>query len=60
MPRVGFRMRRIPKPRHLEAEYGAQFKDRSVAAAYMNRPPYPAEVFDVLESLVVGEPRVVL
>lgn len=53
-------MRRIPKPRHLEAEYGAQFKDRSVAAAYMNRPPYPAEVFDVLESLVVGEPRVVL
>ena len=50
----------IPKPRHLEPEYGAQFKDRSIVEAYQYRPPYPAETFEILASLITGEPRVVL
>lgn len=49
-----------PKPRHLGPEYGAQFRDESVAEAYPTRPPYPAEVFDVLASLIHDEPRTVL
>ena len=39
----------IPKPKHLGPDYADQFKDRSVADAYVNYPPYPAEVFEVLE-----------
>jgi SAM-dependent methyltransferase len=31
-----------------------------VAAAYRHRPPYPVKVFDLLEALVVDEPRHVL
>lgn len=50
----------IPKPRHLEPEYGTQFKDRSIVEAYQYRPPYPAETFEILAGLTVGEPRVVL
>ncbi len=50
----------IPKPRHLEPEYGAQFKDRSIVEAYQYRPPYPAETFEILAGLTTGEPRVVL
>lgn len=50
----------MPKPKHLAPEYGAQFCDESVADAYPTRPPYPAEVFDVLSSLVRDEPRTVL
>lgn len=41
-----------PKPRNLSPEYGAWFKDPSVVAAYPHRPPYPAEVFDLLISLI--------
>ncbi len=48
-----------PRPRGLSAEYAAQFTDPAVAVAYANRPPYPAEVFDVLEGLAV-EPRIAL
>jgi ubiquinone/menaquinone biosynthesis C-methylase UbiE len=36
------------------------FAHAGVAAAYRHRPPYPAEVFDVLESLIVDQPRTVL
>lgn len=36
------------------------FAHAGVAAAYRHRPPYPAEVFDVLESLVADRPRSVL
>jgi SAM-dependent methyltransferase len=43
----------LPKPAHLGPEYGGQFADRSVVAAYHLRPPYPAAVFDTLVSLVV-------
>jgi SAM-dependent methyltransferase len=41
-----------PKPTHLGAQYGAQFQDSSIVAAYPNRPPYPEEVFDILAGLV--------
>lgn len=37
-----------PKPEHLSRRYGAQFEDPSVAAVYRNRPPYPAETFDLI------------
>jgi SAM-dependent methyltransferase len=50
----------IPKPKHLGPEYAAQFKDRSVADAYVNYPPYAAEVFQVLDGLIQDEPRIVL
>jgi SAM-dependent methyltransferase len=48
-----------PKPTHLGPEYGAQFQDAAVAAAYTHRPPYPAEVIEVLAGLLVA-PRTVL
>lgn len=50
----------IPKPKHLGPEDAAQFRDQSVAAAYVNYPPYSAEVFRVLERLIQDEPRIVL
>jgi SAM-dependent methyltransferase len=50
----------IPKPGHLGPEFGAQFSDKSVAAAYHHRAPYPAAVFPLLAGLVKGSPRVVL
>ena len=45
---------------HRRPEYGEQYKDHSVAAAYHNRPPYPGAVFPLLARLVVGEPKVAL
>jgi len=50
----------IQKPKHLGPEYGAVFQDRSVVEAYPYRPPYPAEVFDLLAELITTEPRHVL
>ena len=50
----------IPKPKHLAPEYADQFRDRSVAEAYVNYPPYAAEVFQVLDGLIQDEPRIVL
>jgi methylase of polypeptide subunit release factors len=50
----------IPKPKHLQPEYGQQFQDESVAAVYRKRPPYPAEVFDTLEGLMAAGPKRVL
>ena len=41
-------------------ELGGVFGHPRVAAAYVHRPDYPAEVFDLLERLVVDDPRVVL
>jgi SAM-dependent methyltransferase len=40
-------------------ELGRVFDDREVAALYRYRPPYPHEVFDTLERLIV-DPRVVM
>jgi SAM-dependent methyltransferase len=48
------------KPRHLAAEYAAQFGDEAVAAAYRYRPPYPPETFVILEPLLGSRPRIVL
>lgn len=53
-------MTQHPKPAHLGPEYGAQFCDASVAAAYHHRPPYPDAIFPLLAGLVRGSPRVVL
>ncbi len=47
----------LPKPKHLGPEYAAQFADRSVVTAYRHRPPYPAEVFDVLAGLIAATPH---
>ncbi len=41
-------------------QLGGMFAHEGVAAAYRFRPPYPAEVFDVLERLITDEPRTVL
>jgi ubiquinone/menaquinone biosynthesis C-methylase UbiE len=38
----------------------AAFAHPGVAGAYQHRPPYPAEVFDVLEGLITDRPRTVL
>jgi SAM-dependent methyltransferase len=43
-----------------QPELGATFRHEGVAAAYRYRPPYPEDVFDRLEELIVDEPRVVL
>lgn len=50
----------LPKPRYLGPDYAAQFADPSVIAAYHHRPPYPAEIFTVLDRLIVDAPRTVL
>jgi SAM-dependent methyltransferase len=47
------------KPKHLGPEYGAQFRDASIAATYRYRPPYPQEAIDVIAGLLpAGAPRV--
>ncbi|MDQ6659736.1 MAG: class I SAM-dependent methyltransferase [Chloroflexota bacterium] len=50
----------LPKPKHLDPKYGMQFQDQSIVDAYHHRPPYPAETFDILSSLITDEPRTVL
>lgn len=50
----------MQKPAHLGPEYGAQFGDVSIVAAYRFRPSYPAEVFKILERLLADEPHIVL
>ncbi len=50
----------MPKPRHLAPEYGAQFCDEEVAAAYMHRPPYPPETYVIVERLIGSRPRRVM
>jgi SAM-dependent methyltransferase len=49
-----------PKPDHLGPEYGAQFGDASVVAAYHHRPPYPDAVFEVLVGLMTGDSGAIL
>jgi len=48
------------KPRHLAAEFAAQFGDEEVAAAYRHRPPYPPEAFAIVDRLLGPPPRCVL
>ncbi|MEO8972692.1 MAG: class I SAM-dependent methyltransferase [Ktedonobacteraceae bacterium] len=50
----------LQKPKHFAPEYGKQFQDRSIVEAYHHRPPYPAEVFDILAGLIHAESRRVL
>lgn len=38
----------------------ASFQSPGVAAAYVHRPPYPPEIFDLLDQLITGGPRTVL
>ncbi len=49
-----------PKPAHFGPFYAEAFKDQQVVEAYRYRPPYPQEVFTLLASLVLDEPKVVL
>lgn len=48
------------KPDHLGPEYGAQFSDATVAAAYRHRPPYPSDVVERLRRLIDNTDAVVL
>jgi len=50
----------IPKPKGLERQYGDQFADAAIVAAYRHRPAYAPEVFTFLRDLVIGQPRSVL
>ena len=54
------RLRRVPKPAHLGPEYGAQFSDPSVVAAYHLRPPYPDTLFELLTGLIADGSGAVL
>lgn len=49
-----------PKPKHLSPAYAAQFQDQSVVDAYRFRPPYPDDVFTILQGLIVDRPAAVL
>lgn len=49
-----------PKPSHLGPEYGAQFGDAAIVAAYRFRPPYPDEAVDVVIDLLPAGGRRVL
>ena len=49
-----------PKPEDFRTYYADTFKDHQVVAAYRHRPPYPDEVFDILNGLITDEPRTVL
>ena len=49
-----------PKPENFSLYYAEAFKDQQVVEAYRHRPPYPQEVFILLASLVLDEPRAVL
>jgi hypothetical protein len=41
-------------------ELAATFRHPGVAGAYRHRPPYPADVFDILERIITDRPRRVL
>jgi predicted TPR repeat methyltransferase len=49
-----------PKPAHLTPENAARFQDQDVVDVYHFRLPYPQEVFETLNHLVVDTPRVAL
>jgi SAM-dependent methyltransferase len=48
------------KPKYLGQDYAEFFQDQSVADVYHQRPPYPADTFAFLGSLMSDEPRSVL
>lgn len=50
----------MQKPENFGSNFAESFKNDQVVAAYRYRPPYPPEVFDILEHLITEEPRTVL
>lgn len=50
----------LPKPEQWDARYGTAFQDQGVAEAYVHRPPYPEQLFELMRGLIVDEPRNVL
>lgn len=50
----------IPRPESLGERYAARFQDQSVVNRYHLRPTYPTQTFEVLNGLIVDEPRSVL
>jgi SAM-dependent methyltransferase len=52
--------RPLRHPPQFDPEHASRWRDPDAAASYRNRAPYPAEVFDLIEALVVDEPRSVL
>lgn len=50
----------VQKPKMFGENYAVRFNDQSIVDAYHLRPPYADEVFDVLEGLIVDEPKTVL
>jgi trans-aconitate methyltransferase len=44
------------KPKHLEPKYSEVFKNKSVSEAYIYRPPYPMQTFDILNKLIAEKP----
>lgn len=50
----------IPKPAYWSTEFATWFRDPSIVSVYHYRPPYPAQVFDLLRSLVIDSPCNVL
>jgi len=50
----------IPRPYWHNEKYVTRFQDQSVVDRYHLRPVYPPETFELLNDLIVDEPRVVL
>jgi SAM-dependent methyltransferase len=48
------------KPDYYGTYYAEAFQNNQVVDAYHFRPPYPAEVFEILASLITDEPRALL
>lgn len=48
------------KPKHLESKYAGIFKQKDVAEAYIYRPPYPAQTFEILNGLIAEKTSRVL
>lgn len=48
------------KPPQLNDQNAARFQQQSIVDRYHLRAPYPPETFDILESLIVDEPRSLL
>lgn len=50
----------VSRPEWLGEWHAARFQDQSVVDRYHLRPTYPAETFEILNNLIVDEPRHVL
>ncbi|MEO8551093.1 MAG: class I SAM-dependent methyltransferase [Kofleriaceae bacterium] len=48
----------MAKPPGLAPEYGAQFQDAAIVAAYQHRAPYPLETFEILAQLACVRPSI--